>query len=114
MAPTVLSSKEIVRGIKARHHETAQRLLQQGVHPKLAIVLTVDDPTINVYMRMKQAYGEKLGIAVAGHRVKQDDAPALLARLNADTSVAGIIVQFPLERPEETEQLTNLVAPEKD
>lgn len=111
----ILNGKELAGYIKERQvHEV--RALRQAAHvqPKLAIVLTIDHPTINVYTRMKKAYGADLLIDVDIHRVKQDDAPALIAQLNADPSVHGIIVQLPLERPEETEALVNLVAAEKD
>lgn len=110
-----LNGKELAGYIKERQaHEV--RALRQAWHiePKLAIVLTIDHPTINVYTRMKKAYGADLLIDVDIHRVKQDDAPALIARLNKDDSVHGIIVQLPLERPEETDAIVNLVAPEKD
>lgn len=84
------------------------------IQPKLAIVLTIDHPTIDVYVRKKQQYGADILIDVDIHRVRQDDAPVLIEQLNKDESVHGIIVQLPLERPEETDELVNLVAPEKD
>jgi methylenetetrahydrofolate dehydrogenase (NADP+)/methenyltetrahydrofolate cyclohydrolase len=111
----VLNGKELAGFIKERQaHEV--RALRQTAHvqPKLAIVLTIDHPTINVYTRMKKAYGADILIDVDIHRVAQDEAPALIKQLNADESVHGIIIQLPLERPEETESLVNLVAPEKD
>jgi len=111
----LLNGKELAGCIKERQaHEV--RALRQAMHvqPKLAIVLTIDHPTINVYVRMKKAYGADILIDVEIHRVTQDDAPALIKQLNADKSVHGIIIQLPLERPEETESLVNLVAPEKD
>jgi methylenetetrahydrofolate dehydrogenase (NADP+)/methenyltetrahydrofolate cyclohydrolase len=111
----VLNGKELAEYIKERQARQV-RALRQSVHiqPKLAIVLTIDHPTINVYVRMKKKYGADLLIDVDIHRVAQDDAPKLIKQLNADDTVHGIIVQLPLERPEETEQLVNLVAPEKD
>ncbi len=111
----LLNGSELAGFIKERQARDVRRLVQaDNVEPKLAIVLTIDHPTINVYMRMKKKYGADLGIAVDVHQVKQDDAPALIKKLNADDSVYGMIVQLPLERPEETEALVNLVAPEKD
>lgn len=90
-------------------------LRQSGhVQPKLAIVLTIDHPTINIYVRVKQKYGADILVDVDVYRVAQDEAPALIKELNVDDSVHGIIVQLPLERPEETDALVNLVAPEKD
>ncbi|HSX33306.1 MAG TPA: bifunctional 5,10-methylenetetrahydrofolate dehydrogenase/5,10-methenyltetrahydrofolate cyclohydrolase [Candidatus Saccharimonadales bacterium] len=107
----MLNGKELAGFIKERQAREVRAL---PLRPKLAIVLTIDHPTINVYMRMKKKYGADLGIDVDVHAIKQDAAPALLQQLNADDSVQGIIVQLPLERPEETDALVNLVAPEKD
>lgn len=90
-------------------------LLQAGhVQPKLAIVATIDHPVINVYMRMKKKYGADILVDVDVHQVPQAEAPATIKRLNADTTVHGIIVQLPLGRPEETDAIVNMVAPEKD
>jgi methylenetetrahydrofolate dehydrogenase (NADP+) / methenyltetrahydrofolate cyclohydrolase len=111
----VLNGRDLAAYIKQRQLHDVRALVQaHHVQPRLAIVLTIDHPTINVYMRMKKKYGADLGIEVDVHQVKQDDAPALIKQLNADASVHGIIVQLPLERPEETDQLVNIVAPEKD
>ena len=111
----LLNGKELAEFIKERQAREVRALKQAWhVQPKLAIVLTIEHPTINVYVRMKNRYGADLGVDVDIHRVKQDDAPALIKQLNEDEGVHGIIVQLPLERPEETESLVNLVAPEKD
>lgn len=111
----LLNGKELAGYIQERQAREVRALRQAShIQPKLAIVLTVDHPVINVYMRLKQKYGADILIDVDIHRVKQDDAPALIKRLNKDNGVHGIIVQLPLERPEETEQIVNLVAPKKD
>lgn len=111
----VLNGKELAGYIKERQaHEV--RALRQASHivPKLAIVVTVDNPVIDVYMRMKQKYGADILVDVDIHRISQDDAVSLIQELNADTTIHGIIVQLPLERPEETEQVVGYVASEKD
>lgn len=111
----LLNGTELAGYIKERQaHEV--RALRQALHiaPKLAIVVTVDNPVIDVYMRMKQRYGADILVEAEVHRVAQSDAPALIKTLNADASVHGIIVQLPLERPEATDEIVNLVAPEKD
>jgi len=111
----LLNGKELASYIKERQGREVRALAQSlKVHPKLAIVVTVDNPTINVYIRKKQAYGDDLGIDVEVHQVTQEETRALLLRLNAEPSVHGIIVQLPLAKPEETEAIVNLVAPEKD
>jgi methylenetetrahydrofolate dehydrogenase (NADP+)/methenyltetrahydrofolate cyclohydrolase len=111
----VLNGKDLSEFIKERQAKQVRALRQAGgIAPKLAIVATIDHPTINVYMRMKQKYGDDILIDVDIHRIKQDEASALIKQLNEDPGVHGIIVQLPLERPEETEDIVRLVAPEKD
>ncbi len=110
-----LNGKELAGYIQARQiHEV--RALRQAwqVQPKLAIVVTIDHPVINVYMRMKQRYGDDLGVEVEVHRITQQDAAATIEQLNADASVHGIIVQLPLEDPTQTDAIVDLVAPHKD
>jgi methylenetetrahydrofolate dehydrogenase (NADP+)/methenyltetrahydrofolate cyclohydrolase len=111
----MLNGKDLADYIKERQLHDVRALRQAWrVEPKLAIVLTIDHPTINVYVRMKKRYGADLGVAVDIHAVEQSDAPALIKQLNADETVHGIIVQLPLARPDETDDIVNLVAPEKD
>jgi methylenetetrahydrofolate dehydrogenase (NADP+)/methenyltetrahydrofolate cyclohydrolase len=111
----LLNGKELAGYIKERQAHEVRALRQaHGILPKLAIVLTVDNPVIDVYMRLKQKYGADILIDVDVHRVKQAEASELLEQLNRDETVHGIIVQLPLENPAETERLVNLVAPEKD
>jgi methylenetetrahydrofolate dehydrogenase (NADP+)/methenyltetrahydrofolate cyclohydrolase len=111
----LLKSKRIVAEIKERQaRELASLLKDKALIPKLAIIVTVDHPAINVYMHKKEQYGQDLGIAVDVHRTAQKNVPALLDKLNNDDSVQGIIIQLPLADPSETEELTALVAPEKD
>ncbi|MGH7158129.1 MAG: tetrahydrofolate dehydrogenase/cyclohydrolase catalytic domain-containing protein [Candidatus Saccharimonadales bacterium] len=110
-----LNGKELADFIKERQARAVRGLRQSAhVQPKLAIVLTIDHPTINIYVRVKKKYGADILADVDIHRVKQNDAPALIQQLNNDDSVHGIIVQLPLERPEETDELVNLIAPGKD
>lgn len=111
----LLNGKELAEFIKERQAKQVRGLRQtSGVAPRLAIVATIDHPTINVYMRMKKAYGADILIDVEVHKIAQQEAPALIAQLNNDKSVHGIIVQLPLADPSKTDELVNLVAPEKD
>ncbi len=93
-----------VRGLRQAHH----------IFPKLAIVVTIEHPAIEVYMRMKTQYGEDILIDVDIHRVKQAEVASLIQKLNEDESVHGVIVQLPLEDPSQTDEIVDLVAPEKD
>lgn len=89
-------------------------MLGHKITPKLAIVQVKDDPVINTYVRLKKRYGSDIGISVDIHTPRQAEVPALLKQLNADQTVHGIIVQLPLTNPAETDEIVNLVVPDKD
>jgi methylenetetrahydrofolate dehydrogenase (NADP+) / methenyltetrahydrofolate cyclohydrolase len=111
----LLDGKELAEYIKERQTHQVRALRQTcGIQPKLAIVVTVDNPVINVYMRMKKRYGKDIMIDVDVYRVAQGDVAATIAQLNEDPTVHGIIIQLPLDDPSQTEELVNLVAPQKD
>lgn len=111
----LLNGKELAEYIKERQAKQVRALRQaHGVFPKLAIVVTVDNPVIDVYMRLKKRYGADILIDVDIHRVEQDEVPALLNMLSNDASVHGIIVQLPLADPAQTDEIVNMVPPAKD
>lgn len=110
-----LNGAELAGFIKERQAKQVRGLRQAWrVQPKLAIIVTVDHPAIDVYVRMKQRYGGDILVDVEVHRIDQTDVRAVIERLNTDTSVHGIIVQLPLADPSETDAVCNLVVPEKD
>jgi methylenetetrahydrofolate dehydrogenase (NADP+)/methenyltetrahydrofolate cyclohydrolase len=110
-----LNGLELAEYIQERQAHQVRALRQaHSVFPKLAIIVTIDNPVIDVYVRLKQEYGSAMLIDVDVHRVAQGQVPTLLEELNADKSVHGIIIQLPLQDPAQTEELVNLVAPEKD
>lgn len=111
----LLNGRELAGYIKERQAHQVRALRQAWqVAPKLAIVVTVDNPVIDLYMRLKKQYGADILIDVDVHRVELDQAADLIKQLNQDDSVHGIIVQLPLSDPSRTDEIVNLVAPEKD
>ncbi len=110
----VLSGVEIAKEMKARQAQKAAELHKRGVVPKLAIVQAKDDPVINTYVRLKKQYGGDIGVEVDIHFIPQAEIPYLLKRLNADPNVHGIIVQLPLEKPAQTDEILNQVSAAKD
>jgi len=111
----LLNGKELAEYIQERQVRDVRALRQAWhVQPKLAIVVTVDNPVIDIYMRVKQRYGADIAIDVDVHRIAQADAAATIKQLNEDASVHGIIVQLPLEDPTQTDEIVNLVSPQKD
>lgn len=112
----LLNGSELAGYIKERQAKQVRALRQaHGVAPKLAIVVTdVDNPVIDVYVRLKGRYGADILVDVDIHKVGQHEVRELLNTLSNDDSVHAIIVQLPLSDPSETEEILQLVSPEKD
>lgn len=111
----ILNGRELAEYIQERQgHEVRSLRQASNVFPKLAIVVTVDNPIIDLYIRLKKRYGAEILIDVDVHRAELTDVPALLSKLSEDASVHGIIVQLPLSDPSKTDEIVNLVSPEKD
>lgn len=101
--------------------ELAQRaavLTAQGVQPCLAVILVGEDPASAVYVRNKVAGCEKAGFRSLKYTYAADVAPqevlAKIAELNADASVHGILVQLPLPKQFNSEEVLEAISPEKD
>lgn len=111
----ILDGSELAGYIKERQLKQVRALRQSWkVFPRLAIVQTGDDLVIGVYVGLKQRYGDDILIDVDVHKVSQADVKATLESLNADPLVLGIIVQLPLTDPSQTDEIVNMIAPEKD
>lgn len=111
----ILNGSELASYIKERQAKQVRALRQaHHVAPRLAIVQTIDDPVIDTYVRLKQAYGEDIMVDVELHKVDQVQALDTIKSLNADPLVHAIIVQLPLAEPSQTQLLVDAVAPEKD
>ena len=111
----ILNGSELAEYVKERQAKQVRGLRQAwDVFPKLVIVQTSDNPVIDTYVRLKKAYGNDILVEVESCRVTEDEALDLIARLNTDDTVHGIIVQLPLADESRTEQLLEAVAPEKD
>jgi methylenetetrahydrofolate dehydrogenase (NADP+) / methenyltetrahydrofolate cyclohydrolase len=103
--------KEIAAAV-ARHVATG------GRKPGLAAVLVGDNPASEVYVRNKQKACEDAGMASWLHRLPaaatQKQLLDLVARLNDDPAVSGILVQLPLPKQMDEAAILLAVAPAKD
>ena len=89
-----------------------------GPAPGLATVLIDGDPASQVYVRSKSKMAAELGMASFDHRLSAETSEAellaLIARLNADPAVHGILVQLPLPRHIVTGDVLVAIDPAKD
>lgn len=110
-----LNGSELAGFIKERQAKAVRGLRQAyKVQPKLAIVVTIENPVIEIYMRLKKRYGADILVDVDLHRVDQADVLQRIDELNNDDSVHGIIIQLPLADPSQTAEVVNAIVPEKD
>jgi methylenetetrahydrofolate dehydrogenase (NADP+) / methenyltetrahydrofolate cyclohydrolase len=116
---------EIIEGnaVAARVRERVARDVvelgeRQGIRPGLATVLVGDDPASEVYVRMKREDSAQVGIDSYHHEppadVSAEDLTTLLASLNADERVHGILLQLPLPDHLDDAAMTALIDPAKD
>lgn len=91
---------------------------ERGIPPGLAVVLVGSDPASEVYVRSKVAKSRKVGITSFEHRLPADtteqDLLELIARLNADPMVHGILVQLPLPPQIDPGKVLDAISPAKD
>lgn len=88
-------AEKVLAETKARVGELARR----GVKPGLAVVLVGDDPASRAYVRSKDRKAAELGLHSVKHELPAETAQgellALIAELNADPAIHGILVQSP-------------------
>ena len=98
--------------------EVAERVATGRSVPGLATVLVGENPASQVYVRMKQKACEKAGIKSFGHTlpadITQQELEGVVADLNANPEVNGILVQLPLPKGLDEERVLNTISLEKD
>ncbi|MEO0997406.1 MAG: bifunctional methylenetetrahydrofolate dehydrogenase/methenyltetrahydrofolate cyclohydrolase FolD [Pseudomonadota bacterium] len=97
---------------------TATLIAERGVTPGLAVVIVGEDPASQVYVRNKGRHAREAGFNSWTHALPattaEADLLALIARLNDDDSVHGILVQLPLPGHIDERRVINAVSPAKD
>jgi methylenetetrahydrofolate dehydrogenase (NADP+)/methenyltetrahydrofolate cyclohydrolase len=98
--------------------QTAALVARQGTPPGLAVVLVGNDPASEVYVRNKGRQTLEAGMRSFETRLpettSEDELLELIAKLNADPAVHGILVQLPLPPQIRETAVIDAIAPEKD
>jgi methylenetetrahydrofolate dehydrogenase (NADP+) / methenyltetrahydrofolate cyclohydrolase len=115
---TIIDGKLIAQGLRNTIAKHTAILLSQGIKPGLAVVLVGEDPASQVYVRNKHQQSLEVGFNSFEHRLpastSQAELLAVVARLNADDSVHGILVQLPLPKHIAEQAVLNAIDPDKD
>ncbi len=98
--------------------EVARLKKEHGLEPGLAVVLAGDNPASEVYVRNKTAKSGAAGMRSFLHKlpgtVAESEVLTLVAQLNADPGVHGILVQLPLPAQVDPQKVIAAIAPGKD
>ena len=119
MTAALIDGKAIAASVRAEvKAEVAKLVLRTGVRPGLAVVLVGDDPASRIYVSNKEKAAEETGF-----HSRRIDLPAkteerelldTVSRLNADSSIHGILVQLPLPGHIDAKKIIRAIDPAKD
>jgi methylenetetrahydrofolate dehydrogenase (NADP+) / methenyltetrahydrofolate cyclohydrolase len=119
MTARIIDGKARAEALRAEIAE-ATRLLAQthGLVPGLAVVLVGENPASQVYVRNKAKMTVEAGMHSVEHRLPDTTSEAelltLVATLNADPAIHGILVQLPLPKQVDAQKVLNAIDPAKD
>ncbi|WP_250038180.1 bifunctional 5,10-methylenetetrahydrofolate dehydrogenase/5,10-methenyltetrahydrofolate cyclohydrolase [Paractinoplanes maris] len=118
MSARLLPGAPVAEAVLADVSERAAKLTAQGVTPSLATVLVGDDDASAGYIRIKQRQAAELGFA-SPHRhlpgdISQEQLYEVIAELNADTSVHGVLIQYPIPAHLDYDAALQTLDPDKD
>ena len=118
MTARIIDGKAIAEGVRRGVAADVARLAVDGIVPGLAVVLVGEDPASQVYVRNKGRQTVEAGMRSFEHRLAatatEVEVLALVARLNADPAVDGILVQLPLPRHISETRVIEAIDPAKD
>lgn len=119
MAATLIDGKAFAARVRAQVGAHVARLRDvHGIVPGLAVVLVGSDPASAVYVRNKGVQTAEAGMNSYEHKLAADTPEAVLlalvATLNSDPTVHGILVQLPLPGHLNSELIINAIDPAKD
>jgi 5,10-methylene-tetrahydrofolate dehydrogenase/methenyl tetrahydrofolate cyclohydrolase len=119
MSAQLIDGKATAATIHEEIKAEVERLKQEhGIEPGLATVLVGENPASQFYVRSKQKRCAEVGIRSFGHTLpesaSQEEVDGLVAELNANPDVHGILVQLPLPKHLNEEQVLSAVGLDKD
>ena len=91
---------------------------KQGVIPKLAVIMSINNQASKIYVKNKRKMCEKVGILQEEYIIKAEDTTRdvveLVEKLNQDESIQGILVQLPLDESLDEEMILQTIEEKKD
>ena len=114
----LLNGKDLSGQLEAELKNNVDNLKAKGVQPCLVVVLVGEDPASTIYVRRKQEACERLGINSISKKLPATTNEAelleLVAELNQDKTVHGILCQSPLPKGTDESKVFRTISAEKD
>jgi methylenetetrahydrofolate dehydrogenase (NADP+)/methenyltetrahydrofolate cyclohydrolase len=115
----VIDGKAKAASVTEAVRKSAETLeAEQGVKPGLAVVIVGNDPASHAYVNSKSKTAKQCGFNSVQHTLPeettQDQLLKLVGELNADASIHGILVQLPLPKHFNSDEIIQSILPEKD
>jgi len=116
---TIINGKDVAASVIDQIKSSTQALdASAGVKPGLAVILVGTDPASQAYVGSKSKMAKECGFKSVQHSLaestSQEELMKLVAELNADPSIHGILVQLPLPKHLDSEAVIQSILPEKD
>ena len=119
MTAKLIDGKAFAAEVRSKVAAHVARIKEENaIVPGLAVVLVGEDPASQVYVRSKGKQTVEVGMKSVEHKLEADTSEAdllsLIADLNADSTIHGILVQLPLPKPLDEDLVMNAIDPAKD
>ena len=118
MSAKIIDGKAIAQKVREELKGRIAALARAGIVPGLDVVIVGENPASQVYVRNKANTSKEIGIRSRVHALPADTAEAalleLIAQLNRDPAVHGILVQLPLPAQIHTARVLEAIDPTKD
>lgn len=119
MPAQLLDGKAVAARVKKHVSEHIQQRQKKGLSaPGLDVILVGNNPASEVYVKNKQIACESVGIRSHCHRLPesctQEEIAHLIERCNQDVDVHGILLQLPLPKHINSDDLLEFIHPHKD
>jgi len=119
MTAKLLNGKLAAQNLRKAISEKVKKRLENGLPiPGLAVLLVGQDPASHIYVANKRRACEEVGFYQISHdlpdNISEKELLALIAELNADTNVHGILVQLPLPKHIDSNKILDTISVDKD
>lgn len=118
MGANILSGTELAKKMKLEMKNEVDKMRAEGITPCLAVIIVGGDPASRIYVNFKKNDCAEVGIEsleyAMGENTTESELIGLIEKLNNDSKVNGILVQLPLPKHINEDNVINSINPQKD